>query len=164
MPKKTYTQIASITLAASSNSVTFVSIPQNFRDLVLVVAGTLNSGTQNPRVQLNADTGNNYSNVWMGGSGSSATSGTNSSVDYNFGGVIFTAQSNDILQIMDYSATDKHKTTLTRGNAASSTSGQATSAWAGRWANTAAVTSIRFYLNAETFAAGSTFTLYGIEA
>ena len=162
MPTPTYTPLATVTLGSSASSVTFSSIPATYRDLVLVVAGTLVSGSQNPRVQFNADTGNNYSNVWMGGSGSAATSGNNSSVDYNFGGVIFTAQGNNILQIMDYSATDKHKTTLTRGNAGTSTSGQAVSAWAGRWANTSAITSVRFFLNFESFDVGTTINLFGI--
>jgi hypothetical protein len=163
MPTNTYTALANVTLTGSDSEVVFASIPSGYRDLILVVAGTINN-TTNPRVRLNADTGNNYSNVWMGGSGSSATSGSNSSVNYLYAGVMFTDQSNNIMQIMDYSATDKHKTMLTRGNAATSTSGQATSAWAGRWANNAAVTSVTFLIDTYSMNSGTTLSLYGVIA
>ena len=160
MPTPTYTALANITLGSSASSVTFSSIPATYRDLVLVIAGNATLQT-NPTIQLNGDTGSNYSNVWMGGSGSAASSGSNSS-NYNFAGAISTSESNNILQIMDYAATDKHKTTLVRGNAANSTLGEAASAWAGRWANTAAVTSVRFFLSSGTMNSGTTLALYGI--
>jgi hypothetical protein len=163
MPTATYTPLATVTLASSASSVTFSNIPATYRDLILVVTGTGTINT-NPTIQFNADTGNNYSNVWMGGSGSSASSGQNSSVNYNFAGAISPSQSNNILQIMDYSATDKHKTSLVRGNSADSTLGEAVSAWAGRWANTAAITSVRFFLSSGNLNTGTTLSLYGIVA
>jgi hypothetical protein len=63
--------------------------------------------------------------------------------------------------IMDYSATDKHKTVLMRvGNTS-----YATTMAAGRWANTAAVTGVQFFSpGGANFTAGSTFTLYGVSA
>ena len=57
---------------------------------------------------------------------------------------------------MDYSATDKHKTVLIRANHPGETV-----ACAGRWANTAAITSITIN-TASTFVIGSVFSLYGI--
>ena len=62
---------------------------------------------------------------------------------------------------MDYSATDKHKTMLSRGGSSSFGVGMN----AGRWANTSAVTSVLVIgQSGLDFAAGSTFYLYGIEA
>jgi hypothetical protein len=64
-----------------------------------------------------------------------------------------------ILQIMDYSATDKHKSALTR---TTHTSQSVVEALASRWANTAAITSLA--VSGGTFNVGSTFALYGIVA
>lgn len=154
----TYDLIATTTLAASSSSVSFASVPQGYRDLVLVASTTT---TGEDGIQVNGDTGSNYSTVQMRGNGSAT------------GSVSFTdtliAPSTQIsvpsgtlkqwsIQIMDYSATDKHKTFLTRFGSAS----VQVQAQANRWANTSAITSIRI-MNA-TYDAGSTFTLYGIAA
>jgi hypothetical protein len=61
---------------------------------------------------------------------------------------------------MDYSATDKHKTVLVRSNAAST----GVEAIAQRWASTAAITSILVFPSTGSWAAGGTFSLYGIVA
>jgi hypothetical protein len=67
-----------------------------------------------------------------------------------------------IMQIMDYSATDKHKSVLCRFKRG----GGYDSVWmlAGRWANTNAITSISFGPASGTLDAGLTASLYGIEA
>jgi hypothetical protein len=72
---------------------------------------------------------------------------------------ITTAFSNvTIVHIMDYSATDKHKTVLSRANRASS----GVDAIAGRWASTSAITSIKYFASGRTLDIGSTVALYGI--
>ena len=155
-----YTVIDSVTLTSSAASVTFSSIPQTYRDLVLVVDGSASSGTAGLRVSFNNDTGANYNAVRMYGNGSTATSDSFS----NFSGGIVSSfsmtTSNAILaiQTMDYSSTDKHKSYLVRGN----DSAQGTNAVAGRWANTASVTTLNFYSSNNTFAIGSTFRLLGV--
>jgi hypothetical protein len=66
-----------------------------------------------------------------------------------------------IFQVMDYSATDKHKTALSRTNIARNF----VAAHANRWASTTAVTSINVFGNrGSNLAAGSTFNLYGVIA
>jgi hypothetical protein len=158
MPKKTYTQINSITLAASSSSVTFSSIPQNFRDLVLVLAGT-SSTSSDMQIRLNGDSGSNYFSVIMYGTGSgSGVSGSGNETFWGIG-LINSTQTNAIVQFIDYSATDKHKTALNRENNSSYVFGQAI-----RWANTAAVTTILVQKASGTFDTGFTASLYGIEA
>jgi hypothetical protein len=151
----TYTPLATVTLGGTASSVTFSSIPATYRDLVLVVAGTA-STLVNVGIRFNGDTGSNYSVVTMVGNGSAASS---SSFTDSFGlaGQLSTVQGNFITQIMDYSATDKHKTHLGRSNlSASSVQG-----YASRWADTAAITSFAVS-NAGTFSTGTTFNLYGI--
>ena len=159
MPKKTYTQINSITLAVAGSSVTFGSIPQNFRDLRIVIAGTA-STPANTTFRFNGDTGNNYIALVMSGNGSSPFSGTYAATSFMRFGALYTSLGNVVGDIMDYSATDKHKTALGR----SSTAGNEVAAFAGRWANTSAITSVAVLTSTGTFATGTTFTLYGIEA
>jgi len=156
MPTSTYTPLATLTLASSASSVTFSNIPGTYRDLVFVFNGTVPSGYFF-RAQFNGDTGNNYSNMQMYGDGSSPGSGTINGDNINLGQLQPT-HNMAIANIMDYSATDRHKTVLNRGDAISTI----TIANVGRWANTAAITSIRLFPSSGSFTTGSTFNLYGI--
>jgi hypothetical protein len=142
--------------------VTFSSIPATYRDLIVVVAGTT-SGAVGVALRFNSDSGSNYSYVLMdgygSGSGSSSSSGSDTSMNM---GVIGNGQSNTIYQVMDYSATDKHKTALNRTN---SESWGGVRAGAGRWANTSAITSVQVFTNGvNTFSSGTSFSLYGVAA
>jgi hypothetical protein len=155
MATPTYTLIDSEVLASAAASVTFSSIPADYRDLVLVIQSKSDSGNTTIRFELNGDTGSNYTFVSMLGvdgglvissNGASATVGGDNA-----------SESLNILQFMDYSATDKHKTVLSRQNR-TITAG----AYAVRWANTAAINQILMAKNAGLYAAGSSFYLYGI--
>ena len=158
MPQPTYTALATVTLGSSASSVTFSSIPATYRDLILVVNG---QSASNPDLLLsfNGDTSNIYTNVTMAGNGSSA---------YSFAitrtGIFTMAAGTSRLmmtaQIMDYSATDKHKTVISRGNLPAAELG----ASAGRWPSTSAITSVAVRAGASTFDTGSTFSLYGVIA
>lgn len=156
------TSLASITLQEATASVSFSGIPQNYRDLVLVVNGT-NSANAFITLQFNGDTGSNYNMVWMQGSGAGATSSSSASqveiiTSQNNGG---TALKTGLIQIMDYSATNKHKTVLARTDGENSGT-RLTAALAARWANTVAISSIRVYDgNGSNYLTGSTFNLYG---
>lgn len=163
MPTPTYDLIDSQVLSTSASSVTFSSIPATYRDLVLVVSGT-SSLARNVQVKINNDSGANYNYVVMAGDGSSAQtdsgSGQTTGSLTSFAQMNATAEAIFISQFLDYSATDKHKTYLTRGNNSSG----AVSATAGRWASTAAITTLELYVPSATFDAGNTFYLYGIAA
>lgn len=160
----TYVLLNQITLAAASSSVTFSNIPQDYGDLVLAIEASLSSaGSVNCR--LNGDSNNNYSSVTMGGTGSSAFSSSTPLTGISLFGLQFQANGNQrfisTTQFLDYSAMDKHKTALSRGNNAS----QMTEASASRWANTASITQMQIYNNGSgSFPIGSTFYLYGLVA
>jgi hypothetical protein len=96
----------------------------------------------------------------MNGDGSSATSDRQSSQTQGNLGNFLNNQTLIICQFQNYSNTTTNKTILFRQNAAS------TSVQAGvtLWRNTSAITSIYLFLNADSFATGSTFTLYGIKS
>ena len=163
MPTKTYKALATTTLSTSTASVTFSSIPATYRDLVVVVTA-LGSTTLEGRIRVNGDTGSNYTFVRMSGNGSAATSASPASGSSGFLSVIADATTTDpltmIVNIMDYSATDKHKTIISRASAA----GTGAEAFANRWANTSAITSVQILTSTGNWASGATFNLFGIEA
>ena len=154
MPTPTYTALATVTLASSAASVTFSSIPATYRDLILVFRGTLTT-TAVVGARANGDTGSNYTLVRMVGPVVSS-SHTETYFPLLYSGSPLNGLS--IVQFMDYSATDKHKTALTRSG---DFSADRVEAIASRWANTAAINSLTV---SSTFASGCTFNLYGVIA
>lgn len=168
MPTPTYTPLATLTLTGSASLVTFTSISQSYRDLVLVVNIAGLSGTPTvtgSAMRINSDSGSNYTWVTMTGNGSSASSFT---PGFTTGFDLACGNSNtpSMAQVnfLDYSATDKHKTVLQRGTQPDIN----TQAYAMRWASTAAISSIQLYSpdyfggTLDTWSTGSTFSLYGI--
>ena len=153
----TYVALANITLGSSASSVSFSSIPASFRDLVLIFDGTGSGTTGNLRMTFNSDTTmSNYPAVRMYNFNNSSGSDTLQDSLISLGAI--NNRQASVAQIMDYSATDKHKTYLFRGGATAVGVG----ASANRWASTAAITSIVLINTAGTIDAGSTFALYGI--
>jgi hypothetical protein len=158
MPTPTYIALANITLTSAVGNVTFSSIPSTYRDLVLVMNGTSSTGNPFAFLRFNGDSGSNYNYVFMyGDGGGAAVSTTFSGQTTGFIGNIDTGARNTVItQIMDYSASDRHKTMLARS------SGGLEIATAIRWANTSAVTSMSVNVNTGAFSSGFTFALYGI--
>ena len=160
MPTPTYTPLANLTLGSSAASVTFSSISQAYRDLVLVATpiSTINDGYL--ALQFNGSS-SNYSMVNMEGNGTSTYSYTYSQIWVTLNNQnMWTTPSTFLINVMDYKQTDKHKTALLKGGTAS----QSLGASVGRWADTTAITSVTLQATSATFAAGSTFALYGIAA
>jgi len=161
MATRTYIPLATTTLASSASSVTFSSIDQSYGDLVLVFDGQT-TGVVIPRIRFNGAT-TNYTVVSMQGSGSSTNSNTFTSSGILLGGQMTSDGTGAIriAYIMDYSATDKHKTVLVRANQIGG-SNPGVEADAGRYASTSAITSLAVVDVTSSFEAGSTFSLYGI--
>jgi hypothetical protein len=160
MPTPTYRPLATVTLASATSSVTFSSIPATYRDLILIINGKATADGSGARMTVNSDTGNNYNSVRMYGFSGSAGSDTASNVGYlDITGLNTSEGYQAVVQIMDYSATDKHKTFLNRTQNSGIT---AVLSQVGRWANTAAVTSVRAYTGSDNWAIGSTFNLYAV--
>lgn len=157
MPTPTYTPLATVTLGSSASSVTFSSIPATYRDLVLVVDGAATGGVNGAIIRLNGDTGSNYTGVDAQGNGSSTGSGTSSGTSAEIG-VAGTNRFVITSQFMDYSATDKHKTFLSRHSSA----GDRVRMTASRYASTSAITTVLFSITGSTYKAGTTVSLYGI--
>jgi hypothetical protein len=154
MPTPTYTPLATVTLGTTAASVTFSSIPATYRDLVLVVDGT--SSSPDFFLRFNGDS-SNYTRTGMISFGSTILAFADSTA-YALG-FESTDRSNNIIQILDYSATDKHKTYLSRTSRGSTQIG----ASAHRYASTSAITSLAVVGDgAATMSAATTLSLYGI--
>lgn len=149
----TYDLIASNVLTSSASSVTFSSIPATYRDLIVVV----NKATTASFVLELGGQANSVSNVRMWGDGS--TTGSQAATN-NSGVGTYNNANLAIWQVFDYATTDKHKAVLMRAN---STSGSfsGTTAAAGRWGYTNAISTISITTGG-TFESGDTFYLYGI--
>jgi hypothetical protein len=158
MPTPTYTPLANVTLGSSAASVTFSSIPATYRDLIVVLNGkTLADSLL--IIAFNGDTtASNYNRVDMRGDSGGAISVTGN--DRYIANFASTDSSTVRLDIMDYSATDKHKTLLSRNTEL----GSRVRYWANRWANTAAITSVAVGPDGGSFASGTTVNLYGVIA
>lgn len=164
-----YVPLANLTLSSSATLVTFTSISQSYRDLVLVVNVVGLTGTPTvtgSAMRVNSDSGSNYSWASMTGDGSSAIAFTNTSSGFDLACGNSNSVSMAKVDFLDYSATDKHKAVLQRGIQPTIN----TNAYAMRWASTSAITSIQLYSpdyfagTVDTWSAGSTFTLYGVSA
>lgn len=152
----THVLLNQITLAASASSVTFSNIPQTFGDLIITFSGTLSADSP-VFLTYNADTsGYTRTHMLANGSGASSASGSDGRV-LELGNT----ESNFISHIMDYSATDKHKTVVTRSNDANG----AVYVGASRWANTSAIVSILVDPDSTTeLSSGAVISLYGVHA
>jgi hypothetical protein len=156
--------LANITIGSSSNSVTFSSISGAYRDLVLICNYTNTvANSDYMGIRINGDTGSTYNalviNNVNGGNSISNSSYNSSSTGWVTvqGGFEGSLEAN----FLDYAQTNKHKNWLVRNN--SPTYGS--ELLAGRWESTAAITTIRLYsINGWSFAAGSSFALYGVSA
>jgi hypothetical protein len=168
----TYTKIASSTLGSAAASVTFSSIPSIYTDLVLVVTPASASGTPNVLIRVNSDSGSNYSWTGLAGNGTSATSGREINTVRAYGTIQYYSAMTTTLgtctmktDFMNYANTTTQKTWLSRAGGA----GYATELIVGKWASTAAITTLDCYAyvgagSFVNFAIGSTFNLYGILA
>ncbi len=153
----------------STNSAVFTSIPQGYQDLMLVVnaRGTAATTQEFAGLRFNSDTGSNYSDTVLYGNGSSASSGSYTSVSYM--NMVQYPSGNDtagvygsqIFHILNYANSSTYKTVLAR--AASDTNGSGlTILSAGLWRNTNAITTLSWVSASATPTNISTFALYGI--
>lgn len=159
----TYEPIATTTLG-SSGSITFSSIPSTYTDLKLVIVGKAVSYVSGA-IRFNSDSGTNYSYTYLGGDGSTASSGrdTSDTTIYAAGNLASIASTYPAMvtyDIFSY-AGSTYKTLLTSASNDMNGSGSR-ELTVGLWRSTSAITTISLW---ETgWATGTTATLYGIKA
>jgi len=161
----TYEKIATTTLGSAAADVTFSSISGAYTDLVLIIDTAMSSSGATVYIRVNSDSGSNYSTTTLYGNGTSALSvrlsnNTNGMMVGPYDG-FSTERLNAICHFMNYSNTTTYKTMMNRFNQ----SDKSTDASVSLWRSTSAITTIFVRNNSsQTFASGSTFTLYGIKA
>jgi len=161
----TYEPIATTTLGSAASTIEFTSISSNYTDIVLVIDTAMSSSGATVYIRLNSDSGSNYSATTFYGNGTSALSArlsnsTNGMMVGPYDG-FSTERLNAICHFMNYANTTTYKTMLSRFNQ----SDKSTDATVNLWRSTSAITTILVRNNSsQTFASGSTFTLYGIAA
>jgi hypothetical protein len=164
----TYESIATTTTTTASPAVTFYNISGTFTDLFLVISIRANSTPTSfgTGIRFNSDTGSNYSRTVLYGAGAAGVSFRDTSqtrIFYSAGSTSANRFNLIRLNIQDYSNTTTYKTVVGRNDDNS----DVTSMSAACWRSTSAITSITitpYDDNSTGFAAGSSFTLYGIKA
>lgn len=154
MPTSTYTPLANLTLSTTATSVTFSSISQSYRDLVLIYSGSSSSGQLGWSV--NGTSGIEY--FAAAESNGSTTAGQVQQQATINQQVTISSNVQMVMNLFDYTSTDKHKSFLVRITAGSTLTGM----YALRSATTSAVTSLK--IQGVTFSSGASFALYGIAA
>jgi hypothetical protein len=167
-PSGDFQSIASVTVGSGGQStITFSSIPSTYKHLQIrglaIFSGTVGGG----RIAFNGDNASgNYSAHSVYGSGTGTAS--NSSTSQNFGafnnasGTSSSAPNAMVLDILDYSNTDKHKTLRSSYGWDANGTGYI-ELCSSCWRSTSAITSIDLSSSSSTFAQYSSFALYGIK-
>jgi hypothetical protein len=161
MPTAAWVPLASVELTETDTSITFTSIPSEYRDLALVYDAEITSGQGQVAMRFNGatagyDEGAIY-NAIVGASGGVTYSGLSSGSEINLG-VSNNSMFWGVATILDYSASNKHKMVLTRAN----NHNEYVVLLGARWpATTTAISSIEVYATASSLYTGSTFYLYG---
>ncbi len=161
----TYEKIATTTLGSATGTISFTSIGAGYTDLRIVMVGTMVNSEQ-PYIRFNSDSGTNYSQTFIAGSGSSAYSQRYSSMNR----IYVAIQSNwsttnsqmAEFDVFSYSGST-FKTTLFAGSNDNNGVGVAgLDRTVGLWRSTSAITQIDIVGNGQNFSTGFTATIYGI--
>ena len=162
-----FESIATVTVGSGgSATITFSSIPSTYQHLQIRFAGSA-SAVNNFRVRFNSDTGSNYAFHQLYGTGASAlASGGASQTSMN---VVYdnkadaTYPAAGVVDVLDYANTNKYKTLRSLAGSEQNTNDGLIMFRSGLWMNTAAVTSISFFLDSGSYNQYSSFALYGIK-
>jgi hypothetical protein len=166
----TYIPIATQTLSSTAGIVTFANIPQTYKDLVLVQSARVSTTYDITAIRVNSVT-SGYSGIYAYTDGSSNASGQGSSeISMRAGYVPGTGSpyvnewSNEVYTFFDYTNTAYYKTALSRcAFITGAGTGFNVHMKTTTIPTTGAITQITSQTaNGGNWAAGSTFTLYGI--
>jgi len=168
-PYGAYDSLATVTLSASTASITFSGIPSGYKHLELRGISRINTGTEYVFVRLNGDSGANYSEHHLSGNGSTANAGGNA--NYNQMGIFFAmgtpSTANvvgaNVTTILDYASSTKYKTMRSLDGFDANGSG-GIELVSGLWQSLSPVTSFTLTPNSSaSFVQYTQFALYGIK-
>ena len=166
-----YESIATTTVGSGgAASISFTSIPSTFTHLQVraILRNTaVTSGASSVGFRLNSDSATNYTWHYLQGDGTSATAGAATGYTYAYmalninGGNTANVWATTVLDILDYTNTNKNKILRSLGGYDNNGVGQI-QLQSSAWLSTSAVTRIDIYPSASNFAQYSSFALYGI--
>ena len=161
-----YDSIATQSVVSATAYVDFTSIPSTYKHLQLRMMGFT---TNNFGAQFNSDTSAAYTYHRIDGDGSTATSSGASSTGrtlatFGAGNTTTSYPAVAVVDILDYTSTNKTKTVRTLAGHDNNGSGEVM-LYSNLWTATpATISSIRILIeNGSNIGAGSTFALYGIK-
>ena len=158
-----YESIQTVTVGAGgSSSIEFTSIPNTYKHLQVRMLAKFSGGDWT-EIKLNGDTGSNYSYHYLRGNGASASAGGGGFNASGLGLLFGTEWGGAIIDVLDYTNTNKLTTVRNLGGFDANGSGDIVLS-SNLWNNTAAVTSLKLQKSSSgTFAQYSQFALYGIK-
>jgi len=166
-----YESITTTTLGTATATITFSSIPATYQHLQIRVLARSDrsAGVDIISMNMNSDTGNNYSDHLVYGDGANVQTDRNSTyatiniqrlASDNLSANIF---SDFVIDILDYADTNKYKTIRYLGGYDANGSGRV-NLGSGLWQNTSAVTTITLTsAYSSNYKQYSSFALYGIK-
>jgi len=166
-----YESIATVTVGAGgASTVTFSSIPSTYQHLQIRVLARMGAGAgpYAHYMTFNSDSGSNYRNHYIYGSGASAAAGSTTAEtkivmwDYYGGGGTANIFGAGVIDLLDYQNTNKNKTTRNLGGYDANGSGEIFLS-SGLWQSTSAISSITLIPESGNYAQYSSFALYGIK-
>ena len=171
-----YESIATATGTGSSGTITFSSIPSTYTSLQIRILSktirTASSGTNDGFLQLNGDTGSNYSYHYLIGDGSSASAAGGASqtsmriarIDQSSFTGLTNMMAVGIIDIHDYASTTKAKTVrYLSGNNTNGTGDGQVNLGSGGWFSTSAVNQVSIFVSGTSFTTSTVISLYGIK-
>lgn len=167
-PEGAYDSLATVTLSANTTSIEFAGIPSGYKHLQLRVFAKTNSANfyDTILVRFNSDTASNYSSHYLDGYNSTVSAAGAASTafiqTYYIAGNAANTFGVAVIDILDYSNTNKYKTTRSLAGVDVNTSGGAINFSSGAWRSTAAINSMTVY-NTNPFTQYSSFALYGVK-
>jgi hypothetical protein len=167
-----FESIATVTVGSGgSSSVTLSSIPSTYTHLqIRYLSRSTNASDSTTFMQINSDTGNNYSTHMLFGNGATAGSQGQSNVSFielprtAYGATGSNIFGNGVIDILDYSDTNKYKTVRVLGGCDQNGSG-GIGFVSGSFRSTSAITAVNFFATGgANMAQYTTFALYGIRS
>jgi len=161
-----FESIATLNGTGSATTFTFSSIPSTYTHLQLRYRST--GGYAGLTITFNSDTGANYANHQLNGTGSAASASGAASIngltDARYSGYAANTCSVGVGDILDYASTSKYKTYRELFGYDGNGVGNIV-LYSGLWRNTAAITSITITnVSGNPQTTASQFALYGIKA
>ncbi len=169
-----FESIATTTVGSGgSSTITFSSIPATYTHLQIRGIGRSDAASGNSWIYLrfNGDSGTNYASHYLRGNGTaasaSALTGAGNNTEQRLGDFPRADATSGIfgvgvIDILDYTNTNKYKTTRFLGGADKNGSG-VVSLYSSVWLSTSAVTSITLTPQTDNWVQYSSFALYGIK-